>query len=118
VNDRGPQAPGHISGEVTVDDLPRARADAHDPSTWSRPWARGPGQCSSLKGAHRRDRPPSAAQRRGRVGSSKKLKSERLRAGDSVLLDMNGYLLEKCPSPSRELILGRVPDADYTSIGA
>ncbi|HEY8201322.1 MAG TPA: proteasome ATPase [Actinomycetota bacterium] len=53
------------------------------------------------------------------VQVSSKLKSELLRAGDSVLLDMkSGYLLEKLPKPQvEELILEEVPDVDYESIG-
>ncbi|MGH2721140.1 MAG: proteasome ATPase, partial [Actinomycetota bacterium] len=46
------------------------------------------------------------------VQVSTKLKGERLRAGDSVLLDIkSGYLLEKLPKPEvEELILEQVPD--------
>jgi proteasome-associated ATPase len=48
-----------------------------------------------------------------------KLREQRLRAGDSVLLDTkSGYLLEKLPKPEvEELILEEVPDVDYQSIG-
>jgi proteasome-associated ATPase len=53
------------------------------------------------------------------VQVSSQLAEERLRAGDSVLLDLkSGYLLEKLPKAEvEELILEEVPDVDYESIG-
>ncbi|MGH2689949.1 MAG: proteasome ATPase [Actinomycetota bacterium] len=53
------------------------------------------------------------------VQISSQLAGERLRAGDSVLLDTkSGHLLEKLPKAEvEELILEEVPDVDYSSIG-
>jgi proteasome-associated ATPase len=50
---------------------------------------------------------------------SDQIKEERLRPGDSVLMDTrSGYLLEKLPRPEvEELILEEVPDVTYDHIG-
>ncbi|MGQ0680280.1 MAG: proteasome ATPase [Actinomycetota bacterium] len=50
---------------------------------------------------------------------SSQLMSQKLHAGDSVLLDpKSNYLLEKLPKPEvEELILEEVPDIDYSAIG-
>ncbi len=47
------------------------------------------------------------------------LRSEKIRAGDSLLLDTrSGYVYEKVPkSEVEELVLEEVPDIDYTDIG-
>lgn len=50
---------------------------------------------------------------------SKELRGEKLRAGDTLLLDpRSGLLLEKLPRPEvEELVLEEVPDIDYGDIG-
>src|SRR3546814_11343189 len=47
------------------------------------------------------------------------LRAEKLRAGDSLLLDSrSGYAYEKVPkSEVEELVLEEVPDIDYSAIG-
>ena len=53
------------------------------------------------------------------VRIAESLKDQRIRAGDSLLLDSRaGYVYERIPkSEVEELVLEEVPDIDYTSIG-
>jgi proteasome-associated ATPase len=53
------------------------------------------------------------------VQLSAQVAEEKLRAGDSVLIDAkSGYILEKLPKPEvEELVLEEVPDIEYINIG-
>jgi proteasome-associated ATPase len=86
-------------------------ASSSAPATWScsrRCWTAATARSSS-----------ATPTRSGIVHIADTLLSERLRAGDSLLLEpRSGYVYEKIPkSEVEELILEEVPDIDYTDIG-